>query len=69
VVEVLIPDYRGTTLNKMARGYGTYFTTTAASGAFHGITEAVWKSTAAINRIDVTDSFKAGSVVSLYGRA
>lgn len=67
---ILIPDYRGTTFQKLAIIHDGYVTGTA-SGTVHSFTASGrWRSTAAINRVDLVPAvgpFAVGTVASLYG--
>lgn len=71
-IEAVIQDYRGTTFFKQILGLlNAYRTDGTAAGHVAQNRAAWWRSTAAINRVDVLASagnFATGSVISLYGR-
>ncbi len=64
-IMILIPNYVGTTFNKIAMGYfGSPIT------VFQRLNMGAWNNTVAVNRIDLvagTGNFVAGTVFSLYG--
>lgn len=63
-------DYRGTTFQKAANSRSGTKTGTAAANLATEAKSGWWRSTAAINRVDVilsAGNFTTGSVVSLYG--
>lgn len=69
-IEAIYMDYKGTTFTKAGTKRNSYKTANSAAGV--GIDHGAiwWRNTAAINRLDVLDSFSTfvnGSVVSLYG--
>ncbi len=70
IVEATVYDYRGTTFHKAVWFNGATKTADATTGLFPRYGPGFWRSTTAINRVDVTlasGNFVAGSVVSLYG--
>lgn len=71
-VEVRIAGYARTVFYKTVHAHGA-FQGTGLNGDFTSITDGVWRSTAAVNRVTLkpnfTSKFVAGSVVSLYGLA
>jgi len=72
MIEVTIGDYRGTTFQKAAMYRSTLKTTTAASGFYAERGSLWWRSTSAINQVDIfpsSNGFVDGTVVSLYGLA
>lgn len=59
-----IHDYANTTKNKTAR----LFTGNDQNGSgYSELSSGLWMNTAAINRIDITQTFANGSIISLYG--
>ncbi len=68
--EYTIHDYKGTTFQKSGISFTPLKSGTAAGNITMNCTAIYWRSTAAINRVDVTlaaGNFDTGSVVSLYG--
>lgn len=69
-VEILIPNYAGTTFHKTVTGKGFNPRAYSAGNEYVMNTGGLWKSTAAVTRITVTpdaNSWAAGSMASLYG--
>ena len=59
-----IHDYASTTINKTAR----LFTGNDQNGSgYVSLSSGLWMNTSAINRIDITQTFAAGSTFALYG--
>lgn len=71
VSDVLIPAYAGTALQKCGTSVSGQVSATSATGSTETIHNGfLWRSTAAITRVDLlpaSGGFKAGSVFSLYG--
>jgi len=69
--EIMLPDYKGTTLNKTYISNGVNKLSTAPTGNIHIYNNyGHWRSSAAINQITITPSagnFITGSIASLYG--
>jgi hypothetical protein len=68
--EVLIPNYTGTTFEKMGAAVGGRTESTAAAGQTQETDSFNWRSTAAINRITIfptSGNFIAGSRLTIYG--
>lgn len=65
LVDIAIPNYRGTTYFKAARGISTDIDNT--TGGFVWDHGCLWRSTAAITSIKVKGNFKAGTRLTLYG--
>ena len=70
-IRVEVFDYRGTTFQKAVHTHNSAKTGTAATNFTANVQSGWWRSTAAINRVDIVlnaGNFVSGSVVSLYGR-
>ncbi len=68
--KMLIADYRGTTFQKASVNISGCRTSSSTSTLYTELTTNWWRSTAAINRVDIfpsSNAFVDGSVVSLYG--
>ena len=68
--EILIPAYAGTTLFKMLRSHGGWSDGTAVANQSIRHATGTWRSTAAINRVQLlpgSGNFVAGSRATLYG--
>jgi hypothetical protein len=69
-MEVMLPDYRGTTFHKTMHGMGAHKRQNSTGNQFNYNLSGVWRSTAAITSVTVlpdTGNFVVGTVVSLYG--
>lgn len=70
-IRVEVFDYRGTTFQKAVHTQNSVKTGTATTNFVANVQSGWWRSTAAINRVDIVlnaGNFVSGSVVSLYGR-
>jgi hypothetical protein len=68
VLEVTIGDYRGTTFHKAIFSTSGNKKANTSGQTPAWASHALWRDTAAVNQISILQTFKAGSVVSLYGR-
>jgi hypothetical protein len=69
-LQATVADYRGTTFQKAGHWKGSIKTSTAVTGLFNEQGSFWWRSTSAINQVDVfptAGGFVDGTVVSLYG--
>lgn len=70
-ITIEIGDYRGTTFQKAGVAMATVKQANSSASLFHDSLSFWWRSTSAINRVDLacaSGAFVDGTVVSLYGR-
>jgi hypothetical protein len=69
-IDLMVYDYKGTTFQKICEATNLYRDQSAGAGMAIQKLMAAWRSTSAVNRIDLTCSagnYAAGTVISLYG--